>query len=55
EDAYIESVTNKSFFISLRPSANRLVSVFPIIFVFLGNLLGIFPSKIRFLEYYDVI
>jgi hypothetical protein len=31
EDTYIESGTNKSFFISIRPSVNKLVSVFPII------------------------
>jgi len=31
EDAYIESGTNKSFFISLRPGADKLVNVFPIV------------------------
>ncbi len=54
KDTYIESGTNKSFFILIRPSAEKLVSVFPIIPVFLGDLLGIFSSKIRFLEHYNV-
>jgi hypothetical protein len=33
EDAYIESRTNKSFFILIRPSVDKLVSVFPVILV----------------------
>lgn len=55
EDTYIESGTNKSFFVSNRPSAEKLVSIFPIVPVFLGDLLGIFSGKIRFLEYCDVV
>lgn len=46
EDTYIESGINKSFFVLIRPSAEKLVSVFPIIPVFLGDLLGIFSGKI---------
>ncbi len=54
ENTYIESGTNKSFFILIRPSAEKLVSVFPIVPVFLGDLLGIFSSKIRFSEHCNV-
>lgn len=54
EDAYIESGTNKSFFISLPPGANKLVNVFPIVPVFPGDLLGIFSGKIRFSEHCDI-
>jgi hypothetical protein len=54
EDAYIESGTNKSFFVSLRPGADKLVSVFPIVPVSPGDLLGIFSGKIRFSEHCDV-
>ena len=50
-DAYIELGTNKSFFISLRPGANNLVSFFPIIPIATGDLLGIFAGKIRFAEH----
>jgi hypothetical protein len=50
-DAYIESGTNKSFFISLRPGVDKLVSVFPIIPIAAGDLLGIFAGKIRFSEH----
>jgi hypothetical protein len=54
EDTYIESGTNKSFFVSIRPGAEKLVSVFPIVPVFPGDLLGIFSGKIRFSEHCDV-
>jgi hypothetical protein len=54
EDAYIKSGTNKSFFILLRLSANKLVNVFLVILVFPGNLLSIFSSKIRFLKHCNV-
>jgi hypothetical protein len=54
EDMYIESGMNKSFFISIRPGAEKLVSVFPIVPIFPGDLLGIFSSKIQFLEHYNV-
>jgi hypothetical protein len=50
EDAYIESGTNKSFFMSIRPGVDKLVSVFPIVPISLGDLLGIFSGKIRFSE-----
>ncbi len=50
-NAYIESGTNKSFFISLRPGVDKLVSVFPIIPIAAGDLLGIFVGKIRYLEH----
>ena len=50
EDAYIESGTNKSFFMSLRPGVEKLVSVFPIVPVNSGDLLGIFSGKVRFSE-----
>jgi hypothetical protein len=52
-DAYIESGTNKSFFISLRPGVDKLVSVFPIIPIAAGDLLGIFAGKIRFSEHHN--
>jgi hypothetical protein len=52
-DAYIEPGMNKSFFISLWPGINKLVSVFPIIPIAAGDLLGIFVGKIRFSEYYN--
>jgi hypothetical protein len=52
-NAYIESGTNKSFFISLRPGVNKLVSVFPIIPIAAGDLLGIFAGKIRFSEHHN--
>jgi len=52
-DAYIELGTNKSFFISLRPSVNKLVSVFPIIPIATGDLLRIFVGKIQFSEHYN--
>lgn len=52
-DTYIELGTNKSFFISLRPSVNKLVSVFPIIPIATGDLLRIFVGKIRFSEHYN--
>ena len=55
KDIYIELKINKSFFILIRPSAEKLVSVFSIILIFLGDLLGIFSNKIRFLEYYNII
>jgi hypothetical protein len=54
EEAYIEVGTNKSFFISIRPGVNELVSVFPIIPISPGDLLGIFSSKIRFSEHFNV-
>lgn len=54
EDAYIESGTNKLFFISIRPGVDKLVSVFPIVLVSLGDLLGIFSGKIRFLEHCNI-
>ena len=54
EDTYIESGTNKSFFVSIRPGAEKLVSVFPIVPVFPGDLLGIFSGKIRFSEHCNV-
>jgi len=54
EDTYIESRTNKSFFVSNQPSAKKLVSVCPIVPVFPGDLLGIFSGKIRFSEHCDV-
>jgi hypothetical protein len=54
EDAYIESGTNKSFFISIRPGVDKLVSVFPVIPVSQGDLLGIFSGKIRFSEHCNV-
>ena len=50
EDAYIGSGTNKSFFISIRPGVDKLISVFPIVLISPGDLLGIFPGKIRFSE-----
>jgi hypothetical protein len=55
EDAYIESGTNKSFFISIRPSVDKLVSVFPIVPIFPGDLLGIFSGKIRFSEHCNIV
>jgi hypothetical protein len=55
EDIYIELGTNKLFFILIRPSAEKLVSVFLIIPVFLGDFLGIFSGKIRFLEHYNIV
>ena len=54
EDAYIESGTNKSFFISVRPGVNKLLSVFPIVPISPGDLLGIFSGKIRFSEHCSV-
>jgi hypothetical protein len=50
EDAYIASGTNKSFFISIRPGINKLISVFPIVPISPGDLLGIFSGKNRFSE-----
>jgi hypothetical protein len=55
EDAYIESGTNKSFFISIRPGVDKLVSVFPIVPISPGDLLGIFSGKIRFSEHCNVV
>jgi hypothetical protein len=54
ENIYIKLGTNKLFFVLIRPSAKKLVNIFPIIFIFLGDFLGIFSSKIRFLEYYNI-
>ncbi|TVY45311.1 hypothetical protein LSUB1_G000952 [Lachnellula subtilissima] len=54
EDIYIESGTNKSFFVSIRPGAKKLVSVFHIVPVFPGDLLGIFSGKIRFSEHCNI-
>ncbi|PMD60363.1 uncharacterized protein K444DRAFT_528217, partial [Hyaloscypha bicolor E] len=54
KDRYIESGTNKLFFVLIRPGAEKLVSIFPIIPVFPGDLLGIFSGKIRFSEYYNI-
>ena len=50
EDAYIESGTNKSFFISIRPGVYKLINVFPIVPISPSDLLGIFSGKVRFLE-----
>ena len=50
KDAYIESGTNKSFFISIRPSVNKLNSIFPIVLISPVDLLGMFSGKIRFTE-----
>ena len=55
EDMYIESGTNKLFFISIWPGVEKLVNIFPIIPVFPDNLLDIFSDKIRFSEYYNII
>jgi hypothetical protein len=55
EDAYIELGTNKSFFISIRPGVDKLVSIFPIVPISLGDLLGIFSGKIRFSEHCNVV
>jgi hypothetical protein len=55
QDAYIDSGTNKSFFMSIRPGINKLVSVFPLVPISAGDLLGIFSGKIRFSEYCNVI
>ena len=55
EDAYIESRINKTFFISIRPGVDKLVSVFPIVPIFLDDLLGIFSGKIRFSEHCSVV
>ena len=38
KDAYIESGTNKSFFISVQPGVDKLVSVFLIILISLSDL-----------------
>lgn len=54
EDAYIKSGTNKSFFILVRLSVNKLLSVFPIILISLSDLLSIFFSKIRFSKHYSI-
>lgn len=54
EDVYIESGTNKSFFISIRPGIDRPISVFPIVPISPGNLLGIFSGKIRFSEHCNI-
>jgi len=43
------------FFISIRPSVNKLVSVFPIAPISPGDLLGIFSGKIRFSEHCNVV
>ncbi|KAL5312953.1 hypothetical protein ACEPPN_019379 [Leptodophora sp. 'Broadleaf-Isolate-01'] len=50
-DAYVGSGTNKSFFVSLRPGIHTLVSVFPVVPVAAGDLLGIFAGKVRFSEH----
>jgi hypothetical protein len=54
EDTYIESGTTKQFFISVRPSVNKLLSVFHIVPISPGDLLGIFSGKIRFSEHYSI-
>merc|ERR1712225_150549 len=51
QDAYVASGTNKSFLVSLRPGIHTLVSVFPIVPVAAGDLLGIFAGKVRFSEH----
>ncbi|PVH71194.1 hypothetical protein DL98DRAFT_616299 [Cadophora sp. DSE1049] len=53
-DAHIGSGTNKSFFVSIRPGINTQASVFPVIPVAEGDLLGIFAGKIRFSEHCSV-
>ncbi|ELR10082.1 hypothetical protein GMDG_04482 [Pseudogymnoascus destructans 20631-21] len=50
KDAYIESGTNRSFFISIQPGISKLVSVFPVVPIDPGDVLGIFSGKIRFSE-----
>ncbi|KAL5347680.1 hypothetical protein ACLOAV_007089 [Pseudogymnoascus australis] len=54
KDAYIESGTNRSFFISIQPGISKLVSVFPVVPIDPGDVLGIFSGKIRFSERYNV-
>jgi hypothetical protein len=54
ENAYIGSGTNKLFFILIRPGVNKLISVFPIILISPGDLLGIFSGKIRFSEHCNI-
>ena len=55
EDACIESGTNKSFFIPIRPGVDKLVSVFPIVPISPGDLLEIFSGKVRFSEHCNVV
>lgn len=38
------------FFISIQPGIDKLISIFPIVPISPGNLLGIFSGKIRFSE-----
>ena len=51
QDAYVGSGKNKFFFVSLRPGIHTLVSVFPIVPVAAGDLVGIFAGKVRFSEH----
>jgi Ankyrin repeats (many copies) len=55
EDAHIESGTNKTFFVSIRPGVDTLVSVFPIVPISPDDLLGIFSGRIRFSEHCSVV
>jgi hypothetical protein len=45
---------NKSFFISIQPGSNKLVSIFPIIPISPGDFSGVFSGKVRFSEYCNI-
>jgi hypothetical protein len=44
----VESKANKSLFIPIQLSVDKLVGVFPVVPISLGDLSGIFSSKVRF-------